>query len=104
MDRKLTYEELEQKVKELEEEAVGCKRAEKDLIETKELLEHLIAAGPAVVYRCEPRGNHPFTFITENITTQLGHEPDDFTGDPQFWANHIHPEDKPRVLSELPRL
>lgn len=77
------------------------KRAEESLKETTELLEHVLKVSPAAVYRCEPSGSYPATFISANVEKQLGYEPNQFTNDPQFWASHIHPEDAPHVFAEL---
>ncbi len=77
------------------------KRAEESLKETTELLEHLLKVSPTVVYRCEPSGSYPATFISANVEKQLGYEPRQFTNDPQFWASHIHPDDAPRIFAEL---
>lgn len=68
---------------------------------TKTRLEYLLTTGPVVVYICEPGGVYAATWMSENIETQLGYEPREFIDDPEFWANHIHPEDRPRVSAEL---
>ena len=64
-------------------------------------LEHLLTASPAVIYTCIV--NEPFacTFISLNITRQLGYKPEDFITNEEFWANHIHPEDTQRTLAEF---
>jgi PAS domain S-box-containing protein len=77
------------------------KRAEEALIEAKEQLEHLLGTSPVVIYRCEPGGNYPATFISDNVERQLGYESREFTDDPQFWASHIHTDDAPRVMANL---
>lgn len=64
-------------------------------------LEHLLHAGPAVLYACSAEPPYPATFISTNVADWLGYRAEDFTGDPGFWAERIHPEDAPRVLSEL---
>jgi PAS domain S-box-containing protein len=101
MARKPTYEELERRVLELEKEASERKRAEEELIDTDAQLEKMLAASPVAIYRCEPGGDYPATFVSKNVKRQLGYEPHEFTEDPRFWANHIHPEDAPRVFAEL---
>jgi len=80
------------------------KWAEKELIDTKQSLELLLATSAAVVYRCDLAKNYPATFITDNIKEILGYEPEDFLKNSDFWASHIHPEDSPRVFAELPTL
>ena len=80
------------------------KRAQERLTETAEQLEHLLKTGPLAIYRCEPSADYPATFVSENVKDQLGYEAHEFTDDPRFWKRHIHPDDAPRVLSEIPRL
>jgi PAS domain S-box-containing protein len=79
-------------------------RVEKDLTDARRELEELLTASPAVIYRAEPTGSYAATFIGKNVKRQLGYEPSEFTSDPQFWADRIHPEDAPRVFAELPDL
>lgn len=80
------------------------KRADAALRTTQERLRFLITATPAVIYTCETFPPYAATFISENVTAQLGYSLGDFVGRPEFWADHIHPEDAPRILAELPRL
>ncbi len=104
MAKKPTYKELEQEVKRLRKEAVKLERAGKVLEESEARLRYLLTTSPAVIYTCKPAGNYPATFINENIKAQLGYEPEEFVNKPKFWAEHIHPEDRPRVFAELPRV
>jgi PAS domain S-box-containing protein len=80
------------------------KRTQERLTETTEQLEHLLKTGPMAIYRCETRADYPATFISENVKNQLGYEAHEFTDDPRFWTRHIHPDDAPRVFSEISRL
>lgn len=70
-------------------------------IETKTRLEHWLESSPMVIYTREPRGNFATTYISRNIQSLLGWEPRQFLEDPQFWFNHIHPEDQSRTFEEL---
>ena len=67
-------------------------------------LNHLLRAGPVVIYTREPSGDGPYTFVSPSITSQLGYEPRELVEDRSFWARHIHPDDAPSVLAEMPRL
>jgi PAS domain S-box-containing protein len=67
-------------------------------------LEQLLLSSPAVVYVCKAGGDYGATFISENVTPQLGYDGREFIGDPALWVNRIHPEDTPTVLAELARL
>ena len=70
----------------------------------QERLKYLSASSPSVIYCCRPSGDYGATFISENITSQLGYEAHEFIEDPSFWADRIHPEDKPHVFAGLPDL
>lgn len=61
----------------------------------------LMASGPAVLYTCEAQGDFSSTFVSENVRHLLGHDPQQFLQDPGFWLDHIHPDDKERVLDDL---
>jgi len=67
----------------------------------QERLKYLFTCSPGVIYSCTPSGDYGATFISENIASQLGYEAHEFIEDPGFWADRIHPEDKPRVLAGL---
>jgi PAS domain S-box-containing protein len=86
---------------ELQKEIEERKRVEKALVMTKARLQHLLDVTPAVIYSCRPSGDYGATFISENIREQLGYEPHEFTDDPKFWSEHIHPDDSPRVFDRL---
>ena len=77
------------------------KQAEAALIEAKEQLEHLLETSPVAIYRCDPGGNYPAIFVSDNVERQLGYAPHEFTDDPQFWSSHIHPDDAPHVIANL---
>ncbi len=64
----------------------------------------LLQNSPAVTYICRAYGDFGATFITDNIEQQLGYQPSQFTGDPYFWLNHIHPDDRERVETNLKQL
>jgi len=80
------------------------KQAEISLIEAKEQLEHLLETSPVAIYRCEPGGDYPATFVSNNVEHQLGYAAHEFIDDPQFWWGHIHPDDAPRVMANLSAL
>ncbi len=64
----------------------------------------LISDGPAVLYACKADGDFGATFISPNIKQQLGYTTEQFLGDSKFWFNHIHPDDRDRILSELDQI
>ena len=69
-----------------------------------QLLARLVHASPAVLYSCNVAGDCGTIAVTENVRAVLGYTPEDFMGDPSFWAVRIHPEDSARVFEGMPEL
>lgn len=80
------------------------KRTEHENQRLRERLQFVLSANPAVIFTCSVTGNFGTTFISPNIQTMMGYPPEAFLSDPDFWANHIHPEDAPQVFSGLSNL
>ena len=86
MDRKSTYEELEQKVKKLEKESVKFKGGEEVLYQEKKLAEGIIHSLPGLFYMFDEerfvRWNKKWETITGYSPEELGrmHGPDFFEG------------------------
>jgi len=68
--------------------------------QSSDQLSFLISATPGVLYTSKRTGNHAI-FISPGVKVQLGYDPGNFTSDPKFWIDHVHPEDKERVLAGL---
>lgn len=66
-----------------------------------EKLGRLLACGPAILYACRAYGDFGATYISENVQRKLGYAPEQFTTQSDFWLQHIHPQDRDRVLAEL---
>jgi len=80
------------------------RRTREALKATQSRLQYLVASSPAVIYTCAPGGDYATTSMTENVTLRMGYEAREFTEDPRFWADRIHPEDAPRIFAELPKV
>lgn len=70
----------------------------------KERLQFLLASSPAVIFTCETSRDYGTTFISENVWALLGYEPLNFLKDSCFWVDHVHPDDAPKLLADLPDL
>lgn len=64
-------------------------------------LEYLIANTPAIIYSSVPTGDFKMTFVSANASRMLGYDPAEMLADPNFWFNHIHPDDAPNIFSSL---
>ncbi len=91
-------EELEVRV---QERTMALSRANAELTAAHAHLAHLLAASPAIVYSRHACGDFALTFISENIEAQLGHTADEVLQAPQFWLDHVHPGDRPRICQEI---
>jgi PAS domain S-box-containing protein len=80
------------------------KRAEEILRQSEAHLNHLLSTSPVIIFSSRPSGNYAITFVSANIQRILGYTPDEFTRQPDFWSRHIHPNDMPTVLDNLPHL
>jgi two-component system NtrC family sensor kinase len=66
-----------------------------------ERLRYLLDNTPAIIYSSVPSGDFKMTFVSENAWRVLGFHPAEMVADPNFWFNHIHPEDIPTIFSSL---
>ncbi|MBV9387161.1 MAG: EAL domain-containing protein [Chroococcidiopsidaceae cyanobacterium CP_BM_ER_R8_30] len=85
-----------------------CGQAEQALHEIQKRQQYLLSASPAIIFSLKPSGGPPgdyeLTFISENVSTYLGYEAQEFFENSQFWREHVHPEDFQRIVAEFPCL
>ena len=96
--------QLETVVEKLQQEIRDRQRAEEELQQIRERLEFILANSGAVLYSCQASGNFPATFVSEGVQLLTGYSPEEFTSNDDFWLDRIHPEDRDRVLANLPHL
>ncbi|HAO13723.1 MAG TPA: hypothetical protein DCQ51_21800 [Planktothrix sp. UBA8407] len=77
------------------------KKTELELRETSDHLNFLLNYSPVVILSCQPEGNYPITFVSENVKDIVGYEPQIFLEDSAFWIKQIHPDDREQVLTNL---
>jgi PAS domain S-box-containing protein len=65
------------------------------------LLASLVNAATPIAYSCRVSGDCGMIAVTENVRDQFGYGPEEFLGDPGFWALRIHPADSVRVFDEI---
>lgn len=69
------------------------------LRQSRERLDFLLTATPAVIWSSEAGGAFDRTYVSPNVRALLGYDAAEFTASPGFWAGHIHPDDRERVLA-----
>ena len=62
----------------------------------------LIADLDGIVWEADAR-TMVFTFVGGRSTEILGHTPTEWLAEPTFWADHIHPDDRERVIAQFVR-
>ncbi|MFA6179168.1 MAG: PAS domain-containing protein [Candidatus Methylopumilus sp.] len=67
-------------------------------------LSEIINSGRVMVYACEPDSNYHVTFISNNVTKQLGFNRDEVLNVEGFWKDHIHKADLHKITNRLARL
>jgi PAS domain S-box-containing protein len=80
------------------------KKAEEELIKTKGRLGFLLSSVPAMIYSSKTSGDYAASFVSESVKKLMGYNPEEFTEDPEFWINHVHPEDRSKIFMEVPLL
>jgi PAS domain S-box-containing protein len=63
------------------------------LREAQAFLEHLIAASPMVIFRGDPH-TLSLSYVSPNASRLFGYPPPQIVRVPEFWAAHLHPEDR----------
>ena len=71
---------------------------ERELGVANSFLEDLIAASPSMIFRLDP-GTLDVLYASPNVGWLLGYTADELVRLPDFWAQHIHPDDRDRVLA-----
>lgn len=78
--------------------------AEQALNQSRQRLQYLLTASPAVIYSVRPDDNYRATYISENVSKVLGYEAREFLTKPGFWLSHVHPDDREILIRELLQL
>ena len=67
-------------------------------------LQYLVDNTPAIIYSTVPSGDFKMTFVSNNAFHVLGYKPEQMLADPNFWFDHIHPDDAPNIFSSLAQI
>ncbi len=85
-------------------ELAGRLRAERTLGETQTRFRQVLASSTAVIYANTVSGaSFSPSWVSENVTRITGYGPDEPLR-PTWWLDNLHPDDRARVLAEMPAL
>jgi two-component system, cell cycle sensor histidine kinase and response regulator CckA len=76
------------------------KRATAALLEAESKYRQLVEQVPAISYAAEAGAQGRFLYLSPQVKTILGYRPEDCLSDPNFWWDHLNPEDYPVALLE----
>lgn len=82
-------------------ELLERRQTQKVLKQTTDHLSLLLESLPIISYTRKLDGNFSITYVSNSIEEIAGYTPGCFTEDDNFWMEHIHPEDRDRIASEL---
>jgi PAS domain S-box-containing protein len=91
---RVANEELEQRVK---ERTRDLESAEKIASEARSRYQDLVEGLDGIVWEAVPSTLH-FTFVSSKAESILGYPVSQWTENPRFWRNIIHPDDRDRIL------
>ncbi|MDD3259294.1 MAG: ATP-binding protein [Smithellaceae bacterium] len=93
--------ELAQANEALLNELMERHRTQKALKQTTDHLSLLLESLPIISYTRKTDGRFSITFVSSTIEEITGYPPQCFIDDENFWADHIHLDDRSRILGEL---
>lgn len=64
-------------------------------------LQYIVENTPVILYSSVPTGDFKMTYVSSNAKRILGYDPAMMVADPNFWFDHIHPDDIPGIFSSL---
>jgi PAS domain S-box-containing protein len=73
------------------------KRIQEDLQASEEKHRFLVESVGVVVWRGHP-DTLAFTYVSPEAANLLGYPPADWLEQPQFWAEHLHPQDREKCI------
>ncbi|MCI0414263.1 PAS domain-containing protein [bacterium] len=94
---RLANEELERRVK---ERTVELEEAERSATEARSRYQELVEGLDAIVWEALPR-SLTFIFVSSQTEYILGYPARQWTENPRFWRNIIHPDDRDRIIRKF---
>jgi PAS domain S-box-containing protein len=80
------------------------KLAEESLKLVNERMRQLLASTSSAIYTSSISRDYGATSVTDNVLQITGYEPREFLENSRFWIDHVHPEDKNKILDDLPKI
>ena len=88
---------------EVVEDITRRKVAEQAITASEAKYRTLVEQLPAIIYTTPPHAGPGTDYISPYMERILGYLPEEFTRNPDMWRDHIHADDRERVLGDLER-
>ncbi|GLU52164.1 PAS domain-containing protein [Dyadobacter frigoris] len=75
---------------------------EEELLISRNRFESLIQTVDGIVWEADAE-TFEFSFISNQVINILGYTPQEWLGEPDFWANHIYPDDREEAVAYCQR-
>ncbi|MEC4803622.1 MAG: chemotaxis protein CheB [Jaaginema sp. PMC 1079.18] len=82
-------------------EVTEFKEIQQSLASNEARLSYLLKSSPAVIFSCSATDNYRCLSMSENVRHVLGYEAQEFIDNADFWVEHLHPEDREKVIQNL---
>lgn len=92
------YEESLERIIVSTEDVTEHKTAEKIILNSKKRIKSLINTIDGIVWECDVE-TFSFSFISKKVEDILGYTSKEWIESPNFWKDHIYPEDKERAVN-----
>ncbi len=73
------------------------KRAQIEMEAAQARLQHLVTESRVAIFSAEVEPPYAATYYSPNSLAVFGHSVDELLESPDFWVNHIHPDDRPMI-------
>ena len=90
------------------EQELKIEEQTKDLNESYQALERLeqhysqlLNMNPSAIYATSLKKPHRCRFVSHAFTEITGYEAKEIYTDTNFWLDHVHPDDRPRIINEI---
>jgi PAS domain S-box-containing protein len=72
-------------------------KTENDLIDSRNKFQSLVQSINGVVWESDAE-TFEFSYVSPSVEKILGYTPDEWLSEADFWENHIHPDDRDKVV------
>lgn len=86
---------------EIATDITDLKLAQEELARTNEQFSLILDSLPIIPFTRAADKTFPFTYISNMVEAITGYTPEQFLQAPQFWFDHLHPEDRARAVVNL---